>query len=287
MIRISFLRSKNELCRPNGWGLRRHPESAFYGGVPAQESFASAYTAKLAVTKNRSFEFSNNDWNHLDSALCLDPCKIEAEEGLPILRTTERKHDEIILLVAMAGEQNEIIGDVLATDAEILRQWKGYAHGCPVIHLVARLTSTDGHVAIKIRRWNGHTEVAIFSWRSEHFLLEEADYEQAVQDNSLFAEHETLEQEIRDYQCLLALREQSRRYKSSLKGTDRLRKLSALLSVVDKGYVYSFQDETYIFVRRRDAMQKKAFLYSEINISTLEARAAKVQAKASMQARAS
>lgn len=280
MIRISFLHAKSDYCKPTGWWLKTKPEAEFFGGVSPEMSYCGHYAAKLSVSKPQCFEFSSVDWNHFETSISVEPCKIVADEGLPVLKATKYSEDEIILLLTICGEENEIFEEISAVDGEILREWKGYIHACPVAHVVARLDSKNGHVAVRIRRYNNGKEVAIFSWQCKQFILGIKEYKEAVSDNSLLQGRSTIEQEMEDCRVRQLMREHSRTYRKLLAGTDQLRKLSAALNLIDKQRSYEMQDETLFFIKDKNTGRRTAHYYSEVNILRLERRVKRLKREA-------
>ncbi len=277
MIRVCFLHAKSDYCRPTGWWLKTKSKAEFFGGVSPEMSYCGHYAARLSVGRPQSFEFSSVDWSHFETSISVEPCKIVADEGLPVLKATKYSEDEIILLLTICGEENEIFEEISVVDGEILREWKSYIHGCPVAHVVARLNSEDGHVAVRIRRYNNGKEVAIFSWQCKQFILGIKEYKKAIGDNSLLKGRSTIEQEMKDCRARQLMREHSRTYRKLLAGTDQLRKLSAALNLIDKQRSYEMQDETLFFIKDKNTGRRTAHYYNEVNILRLERRVEKLK----------
>lgn len=266
MIKVYYGSEKTNSYRPVPWHWSEEPFPAFRGS-------GQRYTAFQAVAKGFTPWFNTEDLAS-NQAISDDTCKIiTTKKGARLLVSCGKKEDERILLITARGGFRGGFGRILAVGGEILWRKGMGMHCTPVEHIIARITDPEGYVMTETGRRCSSGLVEVYSWKGGYFSMPTSEYEAAVETGSLFAAHDTIEQELEACRKLHEAEKASQAARAQF-----LPKIKAINVRREAcgGPAIDLGDSTYF--RRRLWNGWARFLYTEDAVAEAEEATAKLEA---------
>lgn len=259
MIKTFYATEKTNSYRPNPWEWSTDPFPAFRGA-------GQRYTAFLAVANGFTPWF--NSLNLADNKVMSDDyCKIiKTKKGGLLLVPCSKKEDERVLLITARGGYRGCFSKTEAIGAEILWENGMDMHCCPVKHIVARITKPDGYVRTETGRRCGLGDTEIYSWKGGYFRMPTEEYDAAVENGVLFANHNTIQGDLERCKAKRAEQAESRATKG--KFLPRLEAVNATLEHYGKEAL-DLSDDTFF------GEQGCKLLYNEETVSKTEQKVAR------------
>lgn len=259
MLRLMNDSAKNQHW--SAWELTNDPFLAFRAEGQCHRAF-------LAVARDYTPWFPTRRQPEFSDDSC---AVVKTQKGGWLLVPRGRAQDERIALITASSAYRGWFSDEQVFGGEILWKKSSSKHCYEVRHYVVRFTDDDGYLALETGKGNrcGHGLTMVFSWRGGYFHLPTEEYQVATEQGNLFAEHDTISDEIAACQRQRQAEKASRADRMHF--LPRLKKVNTILQDCGKsGYVLG---ETFFTEESAYAGLVQDFLYTEKNVEKAEERA--------------